>query len=368
MVFQWWCHDIGREQAANRPLLKTVFQPPENKDPLKYLEPILRDDIQKIWNVVSKPAARKDTPLGEFFSVAELRQLFSNSISPGGLAGDRQGVVPASGFSLSAQQIWKVIKENKDLDLPAHKVMVAAVRCEEITNEKFCCLSSDADWLAWEEAVQFGSESGFGRKLSSILETYFSEYDSEAIYFDEGVRNAKPNNWRLEDLKSGLEQMLKEGEGFAASAHACTRSCMLEFDQGYTAIRRANWDASKVTEKLRRDIDAHKSPVCNAKLSESVARYEASIRKLLTRETENAVSKFSTAVSSFELDQPSMESMLQGLRDYARNLVVKKANEQAGKVPIIMKDRFSTVFSHDSYLMPRVWTGIEDIKVLFTLE
>lgn len=45
-----------------------------------------------------------------------------HSISPGGLAGDRQGVVPASGFSFSAQQIWKVIKENKDLDLPAHKV------------------------------------------------------------------------------------------------------------------------------------------------------------------------------------------------------------------------------------------------------
>jgi hypothetical protein len=21
-----WCHDIGREQAANKPLLKTVFQ------------------------------------------------------------------------------------------------------------------------------------------------------------------------------------------------------------------------------------------------------------------------------------------------------------------------------------------------------
>lgn len=25
MVFRW-CHDIGREQAANKPLLKTVFQ------------------------------------------------------------------------------------------------------------------------------------------------------------------------------------------------------------------------------------------------------------------------------------------------------------------------------------------------------
>ena len=55
--------------------------------------------------------------------VASLRQRFNHSIAPGGLAGDRRGVVPASGFSFSAQQIWKVIKENRDLDLPAHKVI-----------------------------------------------------------------------------------------------------------------------------------------------------------------------------------------------------------------------------------------------------
>lgn len=45
-----------------------------------------------------------------------------HSIAPGGLAGDRRGVIPASGFAFSADQIWRVIKENKDLDLPAHKV------------------------------------------------------------------------------------------------------------------------------------------------------------------------------------------------------------------------------------------------------
>lgn len=58
-----------------------------------------------------------------FLKVANLRQRFFHSIAPGGLAGDRRAVVPASGFSFSAQQIWKVIKENKDLDLPAHKVV-----------------------------------------------------------------------------------------------------------------------------------------------------------------------------------------------------------------------------------------------------
>lgn len=57
-----------------------------------------------------------------FGQVAQLRRRFFNSIAPGGLAGDRRGVIPASGFSVSAQEIWKVIKENKDLDLPAHKV------------------------------------------------------------------------------------------------------------------------------------------------------------------------------------------------------------------------------------------------------
>lgn len=55
--------------------------------------------------------------------MAGLRQRFFHYIAPGGLAGDRRGVVPASAFSFSAQQIWKVIKENRDLDLPAHKVL-----------------------------------------------------------------------------------------------------------------------------------------------------------------------------------------------------------------------------------------------------
>ncbi|XVF87054.1 hypothetical protein PTKIN_Ptkin18bG0089700 [Pterospermum kingtungense] len=447
VLINMWCHDIGREHAANRPLLKTVFQAmtrlfsprkttllfvirDKTKTPLEYLEPILREDIQKIWNAVSKPESLKDTPLSEFFNVevtalssfeekeelfkeqvAQLRQRFVNSISPGGLAGDRRGVVPASGFSFSTQQIWKVIKENKDLHLPVHKVMVATVRCEEIANEKLQRLSSDEDWLALEEAVKHGPVSGFGRMLSSILETYFSEYDMEAFYFEEGVRHAKRKQLEskaldivhpaylnllghlrfkaLEDFKSRLEQMLKKGEGFAASAHACTESCMLEFDQGCAdaAIRQANWDASKIREKLCRDIGAHILSVRNAKLSELMASYEkelsrslsepveslfgangkdtwASIRKLLARETKIAASKFSTAISSYELDQPTIEKMLQDLRDYARNVVEKKAREEAGKVLIRMKDRFSTVFSHDNDSMPRVWTGKEDVKII----
>lgn len=68
----------------------------------------------------------------------------------------------------------------------------------------------------------------------------------------------------------------------------------------------------------------------------------ASIRKLLKHETEVAISEFSSAVSGFELDKAKMTKMVQNLMDYARNVVIKKAREEAGKVLILMKDRLKT--------------------------
>lgn len=65
----------------------------------------------------------------------------------------------------------------------------------------------------------------------------------------------------------------------------------------------------------------------------------ASIRKLLKRETEVVVSDFSTTIAGFELKQITVDSMVQKLRDYAINLVRKKAREDAGKVLTRMKDR-----------------------------
>ncbi|KAK6911892.1 Sey1/RHD3-like, three-helix bundle domain [Dillenia turbinata] len=447
VLINMWCHDIGREQAANKPLLKTVFQVmmrlfsprkttlmfvirDKTRTPLEHLEPVLREDIQKIWDSVRKPHAHKDTPLSEFFNVevvalssyeekeeqfkeqvASLRQRFFHSIAPGGLAGDRRAVVPASGFAFSAQRIWKVIKENKDLDLPAHKVMVATVRCEEIANEKFEAFAADEEWRQIEDAVQSAPVLGFGKKLSSILGTCLNEYDMEATYFDEGVRTSKRRQLEakllqlihpayqsmlghlrseaLEKFKEAFEKALNVGEGFSAAAHACTNSHMVLFDErtADAHIEQANWDASKVREKLRRDIDAHVASVRAAKLSEITTHYEEklkkallgpvealldeasddtwpAIRKLLHRETESAVSGFSRALDGFEIDEETRNKMLNSLEDYARGVVEGKAREESGRVLIRMKDRFTTLFSHDSDSMPRVWTGKEDIRAI----
>ncbi|KAF8400997.1 hypothetical protein HHK36_014300 [Tetracentron sinense] len=434
VLINMWCHDIGREQAANKPLLKTVFQVmmrlfsprkttllfvirDKTRTPLENLEPVLREDIQKIWDSVPKPQAHKETPLSEFFNVevvalssyeekeeqfkdqvSSLRQRFFHSIAPGGLAGDRRAVVPASGFSFSAQQIWKIIKENKDLDLPAHKVMVATVRCEEIANEKFACLAVNEDWCQLEEAVQSGPVPGFGKKLSLILARYLSEIakrqqlEAKVLQLVQPAYQSMLGHLRsktLDNFKEAFDKALNGGEGFAVAAHDCTGSFMSLFDKGCAdvAIEQANWDPSKVRDKLQRDIDAHVDSVRAAKLSELMALYEGklnealsapveslldtaghdtwpAIRKLLQRETESAVSGLSSALSGFDMDEIAVNKKLASLENYARSVVESKTKEEAGRVLIRMKDRFSTLFSHDSDSMPRVWTGKEDIRAI----
>ncbi|KAI4355512.1 hypothetical protein L6164_004276 [Bauhinia variegata] len=447
VLINMWCHDIGREQAANKPLLKTVFQVmmrlfsprkttlmfvirDKTRTPLENLEPVLREDIQKIWDSVPKPQAHKETPLSEFFNVevvalpsfeekeeqfkeqvASLRQRFFHSIAPGGLAGDRRGAVPASGFSFSSQQIWKVIKENKDLDLPAHKVMVATVRCEEIANEKFALFVANEDWRQLDEAVQSGQVPGFGKKLSSIIASCLSEYNSEATYFDEGVRSAKHvqlqekllqlvqpafqsalgyiRSGTFDKFKELFDKALNGGEGFSVAADNSLQFCMAQFDQGCAdvMIEQANWDTSKVREKLQRDIQTHIDSVRVAKLSELTSSYEAklkealwgpvdalldgansetwpTIKKLLKRETESAISGLSAALSGFDMDEEIRQKTIASLKDYARGVVEAKAKEEAGRVLIRMKDRFTVLFSHDSDSMPRIWTGKEDIRAI----
>ncbi|CAK7336932.1 unnamed protein product [Dovyalis caffra] len=418
VLINMWCKDIGLEHAASRPLLKTVFQVMKRlfkaqkktllfvirdhtKTPFEYLETALLEDIEKIWDAVAEPETHGSAALSDFFNVeitalssyefeeekfkqqvAQLRQRFVHSIYPGGLVGDRREVEPASVFSIHAEKIWKTIKDNKDLDLPALKVMVAAVRCEEVSEEKLKHFTCDKDWLAMKEAVQAGPVSGFGGQVSSILETYISEYDMEVIYFDQEVRNSKRRQLLSKALmvvheayvtmlvhlysnavkcfKSRLEQSLNERQEYVVSFHLCSQSCIREFDKGCedAAIRQSEWNALKFREKLIFDM-----------LSELMAKYEkdlshvleerveslieagerdtwATIRDLLECNTEDTVLELSYAVVSLELHSSAIDTKLRHLREFARNIVEKKAREAADARRVLkhMKDRFTEVF------------------------
>ena len=65
------------------------------------------------------------------------------------------------------------------------------------------------------------------------------------------------------------------------------------------------------------------------------------IRKLLQREREKSVSGFSGALSGFEMDNSTKDKMVSKLETHARGIVEAKAKEEAGRVLIRMKDRYS---------------------------
>eukprot|EP00894_Picocystis_sp_ML_P002384 jgi/Pico_ML_1/52901/g3539.t2 len=160
LIVNMWCHDIGRETGAGKPLLRTVmqvnfklFHPTKtvllfiirdrSKTPKDKLEQVLREDMEKLWDSINKPEKHRDSQLQEFFDIkfvtlpnyeekeeefrAEttlLRRKFSDPEEPSSLVPHRANV-PIDALPLSAEKIWETIVENKDLDLPAHQVMIA---------------------------------------------------------------------------------------------------------------------------------------------------------------------------------------------------------------------------------------------------
>ncbi|KAB2637081.1 protein ROOT HAIR DEFECTIVE 3 2-like [Pyrus ussuriensis x Pyrus communis] len=442
LLINMWYNDICREHAASIPLLKTIFQvmmrlcgnPPKKttlmfvvrdkpaKAPFVLLEKRLREDTEKMWKAVSKSQAHKNSPLTVFFNVevvalsnylekeetfkeevTQLRQRLVNSISPGGLVGDRKGVVPASVFSRSIQEMWRVIKLNKDLDLPAHKVMVATVRCEEIYTDIFKQLMENNGWLALQKAALTGLVPDFGRRVSSILYNYLSEYDKEVVDFEEGVRKSKRHMLESKALQSAqavydtmlghlcskaFEEFkvrvasLNPEKRFVESIHACNLSTMHEFRQGCAdaAAQHSNWSFSSIVEKLQRDIVHAASCIHSTKLSELKVKCEeqlvasltsqadpefgnggegmwVSIRRILKLETEKAISRLISIKVSFKLNEKEFNAMGQDLSNFARNEVEKRAryNIVHNKVLTQMQQRFVIVFCYDSNSQPRVW-------------
>lgn len=448
VLINMWCHDIGREQAANKPLLKTVFQVmmrlftprkttllfvirDKTRTPIETLEPILREDIQKIWDTVPKPSNHQHTPLSEFFNVqvtslanyeekeeqfkqqvGELRERFQNSIAPGGLAGDRRGVVPATGFPFSTQEIWRVIKENRDLDLPAHKVMVATVRCEEIAHEKLKQLQADEEWHQLEAKARDDVVLGFGKSVTAILEHHLQAYDTEAAYFDEGVRNSKRtfllskvldfvqpsyasvighhrakalSSFKM-SLDSGLESD-SANEGFTNVVRRCSDAVLVAFERGCADAEVANsgWDTLKAKEKLSRDITTHAQNKRTEKITQLMSKFEerlesalaeptaslldaaapdtwSLISNLMEKEVQDVISRFSEAIVSFEPTKEEEAKLRDSLSKHGRAVVEKKSKEEASQVIIRMKERFTSVFGHEADNMPRIWGEEHDVR------
>ncbi|CAL8460688.1 g219 [Coccomyxa elongata] len=440
LLVNMWAKDVGREAGAGKPLLKTIFQvnlklftPAPNKrrtvllfvfrdrtkTPLARLIETWEEDLRQMWGTITKPPDYEQYSFTDFFEVkysslpnfeekeedfrAEsvlLRRRFSED-GEDSLVRVSDDKLPGHALALSLQKVWEIIRDQKDLNLPAHKVMVANIRCAEIMEDQLRALAKDQAWLRLREEATSGLVPNFGTRAAALLDSCLSGYDEEARYFEDTVRRAKEKELvaRSQQLVApafadqlGLLQQaalsrvvtaLAQPEAqhdFAACASRGKVDALAFFQEGLRAlvVPGTSWDTVHAIEDVSRDIDAYINKLRFEKVAEVGKRAEKSLvaglagpssalldscpsdlwprlGRLLSSSLGKASQVVEEGLHGYEVPQPDLEALHKQLANFGRARIESAAREAANTALPRMKERFTEVFSKDEGGMPRTW-------------
>ena len=251
LMVNMWCNDLGREVASGKPLLKVVFQVnlrlftprkttllfvirDKSRTPEERLKETLVEDLRRIWDGIAKPERHAVSSFEDFFDVRfvalshfehahdafladvdamRTTHFVDDEETRNNHSGDDDHAaakVPASGLAVSLREAWRAVRENRDLDLPAHGVMVATVRCEELVDAQMARLveagvAARLAAAAKSAPIDFDADAaercGLGFEIRDALREHLEAYDEESKFFDEKIAANK---------REGLARSLSE--------------------------------------------------------------------------------------------------------------------------------------------------------------
>ena len=225
LIINMWTSDVGRYTASNYGVLKIVFEmnlklfeqktakkiiiflrdfdPSRNRK--DKIESLILEDIHKIWKEIKIPEKFAGKGPENFFSfefitlphliykkddfnkeIEDLRKrldkndqnYFFNNLSS-------IKNVPADGLKQYVNQIWKDILNDKDLNIPSQREMLANYRCTEIKNK--ILLSHDKEFKDLYK-------SSLEKNIENIKDTFIdiknricTEYEKQACNYEEKV-------------------------------------------------------------------------------------------------------------------------------------------------------------------------------------
>ena len=94
-------------------------------------------------------------------------------------AGNGAKAVPIDGLSYFIDTTWDVIKNQKELNLPDQREMVAQYRCNEIKEEAMALVQPEISAL--DSKSRSTAISDFPEQCMGILKTCVSKYKDEAV-------------------------------------------------------------------------------------------------------------------------------------------------------------------------------------------
>jgi hypothetical protein len=450
LLVNMWAKDIGRETGAGKPLLKTIFQVnlklftpapgkrrtvllfvfrDRTKTPLARLVETWEEDLHRMWAAIPKPPTLEGTSVTDFFEVkyaalpnfeereedfrAEsvlLRRRFTDEADEGqSLVRPAEDKLPGHALPLSMQRLWQVIREQKDLNLPAHKVMVANIRCEEIAADQLAALLEDQAWASLKGEASAGVVADFGQRASTLLHSCLTGYDEEARYFEAavradkraelvakayaavaGVRDAQLAALKartLQRFQADLQAAVEAGEeGFSAAAARLTSEALGAFEEAARDldVEGSGWTAAETHAALEDSLAAHVHELTQRKVAAVLREAEARLAEAVTgaavalldsappdfwpraqRLHQTAVAAADEATTEglvgYELGSKEGRSIQQRLDAFGRKKLEAVVREGSHTALSRMKDRFSEVFSRDESGLPRSWGPRADV-------
>jgi hypothetical protein len=169
------------------------------------IQELILQDIRNIWNDIKKPEKYRDSLPSDFFEFefiplphkkyceeefeAEIKELRKR------LLADNKNYLfshvhneknaPADGLKQYALQIWNEIINEKDLNIPSQKEMLANYRCNEIKDQVF------AEWEPkLKDLTHLSSKQDivdFKQRALTIYNSILSDYDKTASNYEDNI-------------------------------------------------------------------------------------------------------------------------------------------------------------------------------------
>eukprot|EP01119_Soliformovum_irregulare_P011576 TRINITY_DN2914_c0_g1_i1.p1 TRINITY_DN2914_c0_g1~~TRINITY_DN2914_c0_g1_i1.p1 ORF type:complete len:755 (-),score=268.17 TRINITY_DN2914_c0_g1_i1:49-2313(-) len=457
LIVNMWHTDVGRYNAGNIALLKTVFElnlqlfskkggtktlilflirdhiPRET--PLEKLKGIILKDMSNIWESLIKPPEFVNSKAEDFFDfqftalphkvlaedefykgIDALRSRFVDAHSPEFILGkEYHKDVPADGFVPYAENIWQVVKENKDLDLPTQKEMLAMYRCDEISAE--AKRHFDETMASTRKSLEKGElVQNFGPTATEAYQNALVEYDGPSSRYHPDVAKNKREvlaNKLNDDLYAMFQKLLLRllersvtfFEKQLADALPKDGSAVLEFGklkeevvnatlkyfrdiaQG-SLLSGSNWsyeqEERELVQIINKQIAVVKKVQLEKLMKEIKTQFNTTVLKPLDKILENPVPEMWSQIrdnfkagkeklsqflqdrlQGYELSEEETVERLEELQMNSFTQLKEKFQEKAKYLPFLMSKKFEQLFNLDENQLPRRWKPTDDIKSFF---
>ncbi|KAH7824758.1 putative protein SEY1 [Monocercomonoides exilis] len=247
IIMNVWYHDLGRYSASNYPIIESVFEASARllfKDstrsktlllfivrdytgqtPAEKLSGMIHEDVKRLWNSRPKRKDLEHLQLEDCFDVdvvllphyalqheqflseaRALRDRFTNPLKEDFVfTSPRAKNIPLDGLGRYAENIWKQIVDDNDLDIPSQREVLSHLRCNEIVKETAEQLREDVRLIVSEVVAKGILRLDLGDILGVMENDALDAYDSMASSYVKVIYEAK-----RKELEEEMGEMMEE--------------------------------------------------------------------------------------------------------------------------------------------------------------